>query len=122
MGNPLAPADLKSSDGAPLLGTMRNSAKAVTPEGTETTALKVMSSTPMYPYGADNPHPSLGFPLSGAGDVPKFVGVGSVVCALAANGTRHTPKATPVPTKNLREVRVLNLIISGLQGKSSFAA
>jgi len=64
----------------------------------------------------------LGFPLSGAGDVVKFVGVGKVVCALAASGTRQTPMATPVAAVSLREAESLDRVISSLRGESCFAS
>lgn len=88
--DPLVAGTVKSNGAEPSLGTMRNSAERPAFADPETTALKVMPSgarsVPMYPYGPENPQGSFGFPLSGAGEVPKFVGVDSVDCALAAWG------------------------------------
>jgi hypothetical protein len=77
----------------------------------------------MYPYGAENPQGSFGFPLSGVGEVPKFVGVGSVVWALAPCGVkRQTPTASPLAVMSLKEVQYMARVISGLLGKSNFAS
>lgn len=85
----------KSSGAESSPGTISNSAKTSSPADADTSALKVVSSAPMYPYGTVKPQGSYGFPPTGLGDAPKFVGVGSVVWAVAACGARrHTPIRT----------------------------
>ena len=113
--SPLGSAAVVKSNGAdPSPGVMRNSAAAVPPAGTLITAENVMSSVPMYPYGAENPHGSEAEPLSGAGLVPKVVGDGRVVAA-AAGVTRAAmhAAAASAATAGLRQQANIRAVLMG---------